>query len=926
MSLSPKHLQQRWSSVHQGADQAIEWINEVRPNALRLDNEADDLILSLRRIRNQAYRLGTVAAQPMTVGFFGLSQAGKSYLISTLAAGSNGKLETHLAGQRLDFLTHINPPGGGKEATGLVTRFSRTAKPGSNDFPLELKLFSEIELVKLLANSFFNDFNPEKVQYRFDSLAITKTLLELDEQRQEEKVAGVDEDDVVSLWDYLKDNFPASLSALGKSYWSTTIELAPWLSVKNRSRLFSIFWGEIPELTATYLELTQTLAALENASRVFAPLEVLVRQSEGGLSQADSIMNVDMIERLGSDSDLTAHVRPFVGRKLRVPVEVSLAQLAVLTAELVFPLLEATAEPLFEKVDLLDFPGYRGRLSVESLDDVRRAVNSDQASPVAQLLLRGKVAYLFERYTDSQEMNVLIVCTPANKQSDVTSVGPVLSRWIERTQGADPQQRAKRKPGLLWAITMFDMRISADLDKEEDLLRIGWGNGGMMKMCMLERFGQYPWLQEWLPERPFANTFLVRKPRMKVTFLDLDSDNQEISITTSSAASLAMMRRTFRMDETVQRHIAEPAEAWDAMMALNDGGMKRIADYLREVALPEVKLQRISEQLDEAIHLINNRLGRWCQRDGADAIEKKRQVARQIYSSLWPRRPLIGELLWHMQLPEERLRELYLRVHEDESSPKSKADTAADTSSAADQQSLEEADGALNLGHGLEDDEGFDLFGEVVPLNKPITAKATAARAASTPNTGSDAQFAQAVLREWISHLRHLPENQPLMTFLGFEKAAIEALIDELIIAASRLGIQTELLGILTRTEQTGTRREQLAGRQVLSAHTVLGNFIAWLGFTEQSGQPRPASRVRPGTSLFQAPSPLAERELPQLTEKPVDYSRHYIGDWLVGLAQLAEDNAGHSAGLEISAQQNQALIQVLDSFQAAPAAADENG
>ena len=32
------------------------------------------------------------ADQVMTVGFFGISQAGKSYLISALAAGSNGSL------------------------------------------------------------------------------------------------------------------------------------------------------------------------------------------------------------------------------------------------------------------------------------------------------------------------------------------------------------------------------------------------------------------------------------------------------------------------------------------------------------------------------------------------------------------------------------------------------------------------------------------------------------------------------------------------------------------------------------------------------------------------------------------------------------------------------------------------------------------
>jgi hypothetical protein len=62
----------------------------------------------------------------MTIGFFGLSQAGKSYLISALAAGENGKLGTVLGGHQLNFLTHINPVGG-KEATGLVTRFSRLA-------------------------------------------------------------------------------------------------------------------------------------------------------------------------------------------------------------------------------------------------------------------------------------------------------------------------------------------------------------------------------------------------------------------------------------------------------------------------------------------------------------------------------------------------------------------------------------------------------------------------------------------------------------------------------------------------------------------------------------------------------------------------------------------------------------------------------
>ena len=77
-------------------------------------------------------------------------------------------------------------------------------------------------------------------------------------------------------------------------------------------------------------------------------------------------------------------------------------------------------------------------------EEVRKQLKDDQVDPVAQLVLRGKVAYLFERYTDDQEMNVLILCAPSHKQSDVKDLGPVLETWVNSTQGADPAVRARR--------------------------------------------------------------------------------------------------------------------------------------------------------------------------------------------------------------------------------------------------------------------------------------------------------------------------------------------------------------------------------------------------------------------------------------------------------------------------------------------------
>lgn len=894
-----EHLVRRWRAVHGGCGEAIRWIGDVRGSAQRLDNEADDLILNLRRVRNTARRLGEVAGLPMSVGFFGLSQAGKSYLISSLAASANGRLETQLGGRRLDFLDHVNPPGGGKEATGLVTRFSRSAQPGDQDFPLELKLFQEIELVKVLANSFFSDFNQEKLQHSFDEAAIRQLLASLAGRRRSQPLKGLSEDDVVSLWDYLYGSFPGSLKVLNGYYWPQAVRLAPYLSLEDRSRLFAVLWGEIPALTEVYQGLAQTLERLGHPGKVFAPLQVLVTDTaEGGLSQADSIMNVDMLDRLGQDSDRQVAVRPQRHDGLGSEETLSLAELAVLTVELVFPLAEATREALFEQVDLLDFPGYRTRMSLESKDDVAR--QDSEGSTVAKLLLRGKVAYLFERYTDSQEMNVLIVCTPANQQSEVTSVGQVLDTWIAKTQGATPEARARRKPGLLWAITKFDLRIGDSLGKNEDLLRLGWGQGGLMKAALLERFGNYAWLQDWVPGQAFDNLFLVRKPNMPVAFLDVQAGDER-GIHPAQAAQLELMRRTFVEDTVVQRHIAQADEAWDAMLALNDGGMGRISAYLREVARLDVKLGRIAEQLDEVLHPLLSRLGHWFQAEGAGELEKKRAIARQIVEAIQPRRQLLGELLYRMQLPDEQLRALYLRAGEALESPP--AGTAGEE--------IALTSVALNLGSDLADDD-FDLFAE------PAAETTSPAAAAPTAVTGSDLRFAQAVLRDWISHLRSIPEDTRLLGYLGYAKAAMEALVDELITVASRQDLQGRLVQAIATTEQVGTKREQLAGRQVLVAQTVLNDFIGWLGYIDVALAQRPDSRIRRGHKLFQPAELIAEQALPELPELPPRYTDFYLGDWLAALIKQTEDNAGHSAGREITLEQNEALGRVLATLEQA--------
>lgn len=109
MTTTPEFLSGRCRDIYAGSGEAIDWIGETRKNAQRLDRDGDGLIEKLRRTRNLCRRLGAAANRPLSMGVFGMSQAGKSYLISTLARDQNGQLKTILDGQELDFIGHQSP-------------------------------------------------------------------------------------------------------------------------------------------------------------------------------------------------------------------------------------------------------------------------------------------------------------------------------------------------------------------------------------------------------------------------------------------------------------------------------------------------------------------------------------------------------------------------------------------------------------------------------------------------------------------------------------------------------------------------------------------------------------------------------------------------------------------------------------------------
>lgn len=917
VSQEQRKIVNSWVNLYQGSGQAIEWIKKVRKESKRVNGEADSLIIKLRRARNLSKSLSHATMQPMTVGFFGLSQAGKSYLISSLAASDEtGKLATQLGRHQLDFINHINPPGGGKEATGLVTRFSSRPSDAPSEYPVELTIFNEIEIAKILANAFFNDFNQQKVRNEFDENQINLHLQGLMKRKQNNPVAGVDSDDVVSLWDYMIRLAEKSQNQFKVNYWPVAIELAPFLTIADRAELFSLLWGALPELSDAYIQFAKAIKSLEGARKVYAPLSTLVTESAGLYSQKDSIMNVDMLSRLSSETDFDIEVVSSLN--IDRPTSISIAMLAALTVELYIPLSDKTSEPLFETVDLLDFPGYRGRLSLESmqLPIGEEAAKEESGDILSQLFLRGKVAYLFERYTDNQEMNTLIMCTASSKQSDVTSVGPVLDDWIKRTQGEDAAARSTRKAGLIWALTMFDMRVGQSLTLDESQLNDVWGTGGLMKMAMLERFGQYDWLQNW-DGKPFNNTFLVRKPRLEQFSSVILENNHEVGFNPSHENKLALMRQTFSQDETVNRHIAKAAEAWDAMLALNDGGMDRLTQTLKETAILANKITRIEEQLAQVRHdLIENRLNHWFQAEGAADYQLKQQIAKDVVEGLNKQAKRHGEILMTL-LPEQKVLErLYLQ------------DTGFIANNSGDKGDQKQASSAMLDDPFASDNsfgDGIDLFADAPMTFDETESENKGQDVTEAAIADQDKLFTESLMSEWFAHLRQLPEDMALLQSIGVPRTIMEKFTDEIITAAIRLKVEHALLEKFRGTEHIGVRRERLVARQVFKALSHLGDFLAWLGYTEVRPESRPKSRVVAGSEIFKLPeatypvlpSIKDANKLLTLDNQPTRYTERYVYDWLVGLMKLIEENAGHSAGREIAAEDNEQLGAIIATMQA---------
>ncbi len=857
---------------------ACAWIEK---NADTVRNEQEGLQKELRRAGRLFRHCAKASKRKMCAGVFGPSQSGKSYLISALARDASGALSAVFGNERHNFIQEINPEGG-KESTGLVTRFTMTHPERIPEgHPVQIRLLTETDLVKIIANTYFAD-----CEHKEDPQSDIHATLALLEKRPEKPSSRIDIDAMEDLREYLLKDFRAKARVveLERSYWSRAIALAPKLALEDRVRLYSIIWDEVEEFTSLLRHLLLALEHLGHPEEAFCPIESLIPRT-------GSIIDVATLGELNPETDVsTLDVATLDGRSVNLPRSV----VAALTAELTISMDHKPA-PYFDHTDLLDFPGYRSRYK---FDDVRRELKKPGLRK--EMFLRGKVAYLFQRYCADRELTSMLLCI-GPKNQEVQDLPGVINDWIIATHGERPEDRAGKPESLFFILTMFDVEF--EQKEGTPSVESRWDN--RIHASLLDFFGkQHDWPREWDGTRAFNNLFLLRNPNYKFTAVLDYEGKKETGIRKDMLAYVQTLESAFLNSGVVAAHFKNPRESWEAAMLLNDGGISHIRNSLSPLCNPDIKRNQLRHLLDDQRKKLVARLSVFYKSDNKEEERKQKLLfIRRIYTCLGrleKQHQRLGLLLHSFTVRDSELFELHSEARQ---RYRSRPEPVPEQ-------------------HFVEEEEAIDLTAVNIedwnPFSTPSTPERTTEKEqpASLAIRDEESFFAEYVESWWVSKLHALADDPVMQHYFLLPSREFSDLVSELATGAARLNLAKDIAAAARDAARyTDTNRENVEWQQAGMAASILNAFVDWLGRNPRTKTEQERTfKTSSGSSVLFAPPPVFAG-MPQLSENRTPYTADWYGDWLNAFYLLAMENLDFDGEQMINREENTCLGTIIARF-----------
>ena len=876
MAVENKNLAEQCERAAQAARMSVGWFDA---NAEEMGSRYYTLRRAFRGYERELRKLADAAKRPPSIGIFGPSQVGKSYLVSALATREGAPLITRIDGRDVDFIKEINPEGGGNEATGVVTRFTVQKQETPAGKPVTVRLLSQVDLLKIIINTFMLDIDPA-IETPAPEDVITQALDVAEKMAAKSSPDGLTDLDMNDLREYFRDNFSSrkTTDALERAdYWNRMEKIAPGLPIDQRLKLYAFMWNDIAELTGLYKRLYDAIASLGFPDKVYCGAEAL-------LPRDNSIIDVERLQYLMDDDSGRIEICTLEGKAISLPRPV----LTALVAELIITLPDAPWNFL-KHTDLLDFPGARSRYKLSDLDKFF----SDPVS-IGKLLLRGKVAYLFERYRTEFGLSTLLLCIKPGNQ-EVRTLGDLVNPWIHNTQGRNPKERKGADTTLFFVSTMFDKHFEqsgGNADNTDE----NWTK--LIRNSLIDLFGvNDSWVEEWTPGQPFNNVFWGRSPGQKTTLMtyDVKQDGSRMETGIAEPDFVARVKREYLANELIRRHVADPEEKWEAVLKLNDGGGTYIANRLEGACRPELKDRQIQTRFEQLRDEMLRSLYEYYISDDSEEQRKKRvKTAKEALRALLPvvQSEKFGHMLDFMSIQDSELLQLMRRV------ASGKADNDAEEILAGSKPSKE----LLNdlIGDLLKDDEDTDESEALDADNSPAIED-------------NHSRLASAILQYWSTRLSDLSHNNKVLNFLGMPAEHMETILRELENGVERENIVARLADINRKYADAVDRSAYAFYKSASLIARLLNEYAVTMG---QSLVPPERRLIRPrsGEPVFSSHEWI--EELTELELQDTPRSARIFADWAQSFIHLVEENAKGGKGIDYDPEQNAALGRIIQQLE----------
>ena len=636
-----RNLIRRAEQVEQLATELCDWLSEFNPARKAADllpiAESDEFeVLQLRRRAGSLY---TSAKVPVAAAAYGPSQVGKSLFVGQVLKPHSesycplGGDETYgepAYYRDLSFDNDLNPQCGSNEATALVTRFTTKDRLGASaapNYPVMVRALTRVEWLRVLARGFHveckrppeQNWQQSQLEELFENLARDFPSGEVDRKWRM---------DLLDAYSYIR-NVDRRMFLSKEAILNGLLSRYPLAEEGYIAAAAAMFWNNWQSLTNLFVRINHFLNRItlgDHDPAIFthwAGVRFLLDSQRKKVHEREETSKVwkrvdwGDFHLLQKDKYYVLDYRPDSGSAELAASRAGTEELETIQAgmlELAMPVLPHRLNDdwrrVIEQMDFLDIPGMRaGRQGVEQ----GKRERADTLDEQMEIVKRGKVAYLFERYSEELQIQTLLLLSRGGNLEVTSQMKYHIDKWGKLRYGekAWPQRVPDEIPALFIGMTGID----EEFRNREEYADKGLYDNRLRQLVdalgpVMKDFGGRG--------KPFTNVYPIRYPDTWDTNQAQRRENDE--------EKWVRARQAFLESEMVRQYVRSPELRWETAMRDDDGGLSLISAGIRGAATADEK----QNQLQQGIHEVQDRLlqfGRGWVVDPDANVDREKRIA-----------------------------------------------------------------------------------------------------------------------------------------------------------------------------------------------------------------------------------------------------------------------------------------------------------